>query len=99
MKQFLALFLLIGIGLSNVSADGDGYLEARRLVREGKILPLEQILDGLSQFKSGQILEVEFDDHRQGMRYEIEILDSQGTVWELKVDAVTGEILEQELED
>ncbi len=99
MKQFLVLFLLIGIGLTNVSADGDGYLEARRLVREGKILPLEQILDGLSQFKSGQILEVEFDDRRQGMRYEIEILDSQGTVWELKVDAVTGEILEQELED
>jgi uncharacterized membrane protein YkoI len=99
MKQFLAAMLLFAIGLANVGADGDGYLEARRLVREGKILPLEQVLEGLTQFQSGQILEVEFDDHHRRMLYEIELLDSQGTVWELKVDAVTGEILEQELED
>ncbi len=99
MQRLLAIFLLIGIGLANASAEGDGYMEARRLVREGKILPLEQILDKLSQFKSGQILEVEFDQGRRGMLYEIELLDGQGTVWELKVDAVTGEILEQELED
>jgi uncharacterized membrane protein YkoI len=33
------------------------------------------------------------------MIYEIEMLDVKGTVWELKVDAVTGEIIEQELED
>ncbi len=87
------LFLCGGAG-----AD-DGQMQARRLVSEGKILPLEQILAGIRQFRPGQILEVEFDEKHHQMIYEIEMLDVKGTVWELKVDAVTGEIIEQELED
>ncbi len=87
------LFLCGGAG-----AD-DGQMQARRLVSEGKILPLEQILAGIRQFRPGQILEVEFDEKHHQMIYEIEMLDVNGTVWELKVDAVTGEIIEQELED
>lgn len=87
------LFLCGGAG-----AD-DGQMQARRLVSEGKILPLEQILAGIRQFRPGQILEVEFDEKHHQMIYEIEMLDVQGTVWELEVDAVTGEIIEQELED
>ncbi|MEJ2393408.1 MAG: PepSY domain-containing protein [Candidatus Thiodiazotropha sp.] len=87
------LFLCGGAG-----AD-DGQMQARRLVSEGRILPLEQILAGIRQFRPGQILEVEFDEKHHQMIYEIEMLDVKGTVWELKVDAVTGEIIEQELED
>lgn len=99
MRRILAAILIIGIGLSAASADDEGYLEARRLAREGEILPLEAILDKVDRFRSGQILEVEFEEKGRRMIYEIEILDAKGTVWEVKVDAVTGEILEQELED
>lgn len=91
--------LLIGLCLAGGLEAGDNYLDARRLVREGKILSLEKILAGIRQVRPGQILEVEIDDDDQRMIYEIEILDTRGSVWELKVDAVTGEILEQEMED
>jgi uncharacterized membrane protein YkoI len=91
--------LVIGLCLAGGVAAGDGYMEARRLVSEGRILPLEAILENLRQFQKGQVLEVEFHGDRRRMIYEIEILDTQGTVWELKVDAVSGELIEQELED
>lgn len=74
-------------------------MDARRLVREGKILSLEQILERIGRVRPGQVLEVEFGQEHRSMIYEIELLDTQGTVWELKVDAVSGEIIEQELED
>ena len=99
MKRILAAILTVGIGLSSASGDEEAYLEARRLVLEGKILPLETIIAGMDRFRSGQVLEVEFEQEGHHMIYEIEILDARGTVWEVKVDAVTGELLEQELED
>jgi uncharacterized membrane protein YkoI len=82
----------------DVTAD-DSYLEARQLAREGKILPLEQILHRLDKIQPGQILEVELERERDGVIYEIELLDAEGMVWELKVDAVSGHILEREQED
>lgn len=99
MKRIFTSMLVIGLCLAGSAVAGDGYMEARRLVSEGKIQPLEKIVEDLRAFQPGQILEVEFDNDRHRMIYEIEILDAQGTVWELKVDAVSGEIIDQELED
>lgn len=79
-------------------ADSDHH-EARRLVESGSILPLTQVLELIPDQWSGRILEVELEDKRGGYLYEIELLDSQGIVWELKIDAVTGNILETERED
>jgi uncharacterized membrane protein YkoI len=31
--------------------------------------------------------------------YELEVLDAQGQVWEVELDAVTGRLLESEVED
>jgi uncharacterized membrane protein YkoI len=99
MRPFPTVMLLVGLCLVAGSAPGDSYMDARRLAREGRILSLEQIVERIQQIQPGQILEVEFDVDHQRMIYELEILDVRGTVWELKVDAVTGEIIEQELED
>lgn len=101
MKRAVTAMLVIGLCLVTATAVGgnDGHLEARRLVKEGRILPLEQILDGIRERRPGQVLEIELDDGDRMLIYEIEILDDQGLVWEFKVDAQTGEVIEQELED
>ena len=99
MKRLLSSLLLIAASLSGQGWADDSYLEARRLAEEGRILPLEQILSRIGQFRQDQILEVELDQRGQRLIYEIELLDDRGTVWELQVDAVTGEIVERELED
>jgi len=82
-----------------VNAD-ESYLEARRLAAEGKIQSLDAILEGIQRKLRGSILEVELE-HEDGdsMVYEIEMLDTQGRVWELEVDAASGEILKRKLED
>ncbi|MGD8910968.1 MAG: PepSY domain-containing protein [Chromatiales bacterium] len=99
MQRIARLICAILLCLSSAVSGDDSYLEARQLAREGKILPLEQILERIRKIRAGQILEVELEPEYGHMIYEIEMLDERGTVWELKVDAVSGHILEQELED
>ena len=88
------LLLLAAIVLAD-----DDHLEARRLMENGSIQPLETIFERVRTQRPGRILEVELEGKDRGYVYEIELLDESGQVWELKLDAVTGEILEQEQED
>jgi uncharacterized membrane protein YkoI len=99
MKRIATLVCVVLFCLSAAVSGDDSHLEARQLAREGKILSLEQILERIRQDRAGQILEAELEPEHGRMIYEIEILDERGAVWELKVDAVSGDILEQELED
>ena len=94
----MTALLLILAPLAGVLADND-HMEARRLVETGSILPLEQILESVHKRWRGRILEVELESERGGYIYEIELLDTQGAVWELEIDAVTGQLLKTEEED
>lgn len=71
----------------------------RRLRESGEILPLEKILERARKERPGEVLETELE--RKGGRpvYEVEILDAQGRVWELKFDARSGELLRQKQDD
>ncbi len=81
-----------------IASDGD-HREARDLVASGSILPLERILDAVHEFQPGKVLEVELEKDDGLYLYEIEVLDTNGEVWEMKVDAVSGKLLETERED
>ena len=85
--------------LNGSLAADESHLEARQLAEEGKILSLQEIVQRIDPVQTGQILEVELEREHGLLIYEIELLDPDGTVWELKVDAASGEILERELED
>ncbi len=81
-----------------VSADEEDqidYLEARRLMQEGVILPLQTILEKVE----GRILEVELEYERNLYLYEIEVLNAKGIVVELEFDATTGKLLKSKIED
>ncbi|MCU7853811.1 MAG: PepSY domain-containing protein [Candidatus Thiodiazotropha sp. (ex Monitilora ramsayi)] len=99
MKRTATAIFSVGLLLVSVVLADDGYLEARRLVAEGKIQPLEAILEQVKSVQPGNVLEVELEEDDDRMIYEIELLDKEGMVWELKIDAVTGELVERELED
>lgn len=85
-------------GPSSASAD-EGQAAARRLSASGTILPLEKITESARKVKPGQILETELERKGNGYIYEIEILDAQGQVWEVKLDARTGKLIKLESED
>lgn len=75
--------------------------QARKLVESGDILSLEAIAEKARAARPGEILETELE--RKGNRYvyEVEVLDDAGTVWEVKLDARSGDLIkvEQEEED
>lgn len=86
--------------MSAVCADDDSD-RARRLVQEGEILSLEEILPRVRAVRDGTLIEIELDydaDH-DAYVYEMELVDTDGRLWEVELDAATGELLELEPED
>lgn len=78
---------------------GEGQAAARRLNASGTILSLEKITESAKKVKPGHILETELERKEGGYIYEIEILDAHGQVWEVKLDAKTGKLIQLESED
>lgn len=90
--------LLPGITVAPAAAEAD-HVIARKLRESGQILALEKILERARARQPGQILETELERKPGGYIYEVEILDRDGWVWELKFDARTGELIELERDD
>lgn len=76
-----------------VQADDDDYIEAKRLLKAGEILPLEQILQKVRKSYPGKILEIELEKEDGYIIYEIEILASNGVVKELYINAKNGKLI------
>lgn len=64
----------------------------REAVRQGRLVPLQQVVADALRRYPGQLVEVELDDGK----YEIEILGANGVVMELDYDAATGRLLKME---
>lgn len=92
--------LVAGCCLPPVQADSDAD-RARRLVQQGAILPLEEILPLVRAARPGTLIELELHYEREhdAHVYEMEILDADGRLWEVELDATTGTLIEVEPDD
>jgi uncharacterized membrane protein YkoI len=112
--SFIALAGTAGLLVTGLSGTGNGLSEhdeeqeeheAREhavvssLAGPDDILSLEQILQKARQLHAGRVLETELEEGGDGMVYEVEILDANGEVWEMKFDARSGQLLGEEQED
>lgn len=79
-----------------VDADID---EIRRLKEAGNIMPLEDIIVKMRRDYPGRIIEIELDEDNGLYVYEIEYVDDDGMVWDLELDARSGELLKREIDD
>jgi uncharacterized membrane protein YkoI len=68
----------------------------REALRRGEVLPLVKILEIANQQVPGDVIEVELEDEKSALVYEIKILTSVGRVREVKIDARTGAVLKIE---
>lgn len=73
--------------------------EVRSIKQRGDILSLEEILRRAGQQHTGRVLETELEQENGRYLYEVELVDESGEVWEMKLDAQTGELLQEERED
>lgn len=98
MRTLRLLVILLLVAPVAVPAEKVGHDRARQLVESGEILPLESILERGRAIQPGRVLEVELERKNRLWRYELEILDAEGRVWELLLDAGSGEFLSRERE-
>jgi uncharacterized membrane protein YkoI len=95
------LYLGLVIGTISFSAFGDdddfNAQQIRQMVSQGKILPLETILERYRPLVEGKLLDLEVESEHGKIIYELEFLKQNGDVVELIIDAKTGELLDQEI--
>lgn len=98
MRHLLMVVFLMALSIATSWAKDD-HEQARQLLDAGQIVPLEQILDRARERRPGRLLEAELKQKKQRYIYEIELVDPQGVVWELKYDAASGALIKEEQDD
>lgn len=89
--------LLLGIGLAAGPASADSakrdHDRARQALEQGRVLPLREVLERVERSHPGQVLKIEFERDDGRYIYEIRLLQPDGRMAKLKVDAVDGQVL------
>ena len=95
LAAFLACLVAAPAGALDVDQD-----EALRLRQSGEVLSFQAILRQADErYPGARLLEAELDDDDGEFIYEIELLTGDGVVRELEIDARTGRVLEDEVDD
>lgn len=102
MKTLLLSLVLVAGTISPAlsTADDDADAETiRQWVKEGRILPLEKLLERHRDRLQGELLDLQVEREHGRVVYELEVMDSQGRVREIYLDAASGEWLGEEPHD
>ncbi len=69
--------------------------EARAAVQAGEVLPLPTLLERLQRTHPGKVLELELERDRKAGRwiYEVKLLQADGRLLKLELDAATAQVL------
>ena len=101
--KMMSIFLALVVGTINfgVRADEDDISpdQIREMVARGEILPLNKIMSLYPESNYGKLLDLQVKREYRTLVYELEFLRSDGWVIELEINAQTGQLLEQEMED
>lgn len=90
----VAVLLVAALGAVPVRADDD-HERARRAVEAGQILPLRDVLGRLERSHPGRVLEVELERDDGLWIYEVKLLQADGRLLKLKLDAKTAAVLKE----
>lgn len=92
MRILMALLLAFCLSPGAALA-GDDHERALEALREGRILPVEAILDAARKDFGGDVLDIELEDEDEGFVYEIKLIADDGRIMKLDYDAATGQLL------
>lgn len=95
-----AMTLLFCYSIALADSDHD---QARQALEAREVLPLDAILARVEREVPGKILDVELDRHNvDGVAhwvYKVKVLDPNGTLLKLKVDAKSGALIRHKRRD
>jgi len=101
-RSGVALASLMLVGLAQPSAwgsDSRDHERARAAVEAGQVLPLPTLLERLRRTHPGQVLELELERDDGRWIYEIKLLQANGQLLKLDVDAATAQVLQVKRKD
>lgn len=91
--KLIPLAAALALAASPALADKRDHDLARQALQAGQILPLRSILELVEKRYPGQVLEVEFEHDDGAFVYEIKVLQAEGRLVKLKLDARNGDLL------
>lgn len=94
----MALVLGLGLGMASFSPAAqagrkDDHDRARAAVQAGEVLPLPALLERLQRTHPGRVLELELEREHGRWIYEVKLLQPDGQLLKLEVDAATATVL------
>lgn len=95
------LFLALAAGTISpavFASDDFSPEQIRELVNQGRILPLQTLLEKHAEQIQGRLLDLEVENEHGRIVYELEYLRDNGDVVELVIDAENGELLKSEVD-
>ncbi len=97
MRSRLVLATLLtatGLVCAPALASGD-HDRARAALAAGEVMPLSAILERVARQHPGNVLEVELEREQSRWIYELKLLQPNGGLMKLEVDARDGTVLRQ----
>lgn len=95
----LACAALLALPPGTAQADDSDHELARQALQQGKILPLRTVMDQVERQYQGQVIKVEFERDDGLLVYEIRLLQNDGRLVKLKLDARDGSLLKMKRKD
>ncbi|WP_322996380.1 PepSY domain-containing protein [Castellaniella sp.] len=92
-RQLLAATLVLGAWATGAQAHSHDREKAELLQSMGEVMPLQDVLALVAKDYPGQVLKVEFEDEKGKWIYEFKVLQDQGRLVKLEVDARDGKVL------
>ena len=74
--------------------DDHSYDKARRAVERGEALPVAEVMKRLRARVQGDIVATEYEYEFERWVYEFKVVDPQGRLHKVHLDAATGELVE-----
>ena len=89
------LSCVVWLGLPAMASDQVDHDLARQALQSGQVLPLRTVLERLERQAPGQVLEVELEHESGQWVYEVKVLQSDGRVVKLLLDARDARVLKR----
>jgi uncharacterized membrane protein YkoI len=101
-NHHLAGLVLAGLLAAPIAQASDkDHERARQAVQAGQVMPLPAVLEKLALTHPGRVLEVELErERREGNEvwvYEIKLLQADGQLLKLELDAKSAEVLRSKI--
>ncbi|MGH8472867.1 MAG: PepSY domain-containing protein [Gammaproteobacteria bacterium] len=75
------------------------FAKAEKMRASGEAISTEKVVEVATKARPGTVTDLELDRDFGRLVYEVEVRDEQFREWDLEIDAKSGEILTQEMDD